>query len=149
MIPFIAMTLGCLLGGFLSDRIAIRFGLRIGRTIVPGTALVMTAILLLIGPRAQHAQTAALILAAGAGALYFAQSGFWAVAADIGGENTSVVSAIINMGGQIGGACATSVTPIIAARFGWTMSFVLAAALTVAGGIVWQVVDPQKRIRTI
>jgi ACS family glucarate transporter-like MFS transporter len=148
MIPFIAMTLGCLFGGFVSDRITARVGLRIGRTVVPGVALVLTAILLLIGPRAHQAQTAALVLALGAGVLYISQSGFWAVAADIAGENTSVVSAIINMGGQIGGACATSITPIIAARFGWTMSFVLAAALTLAGGIGWAAVDPRKRIIT-
>ena len=146
MVPFIAMTLGCLLGGFLSDRIASRFGLRIGRTLVPGAALVSTAILLLIGPRAHHAETAALVLALGAGVLYVSQSAFWAVAADIAGVNTSVVSAIVNMGGQIGGACATSVTPIIASHFGWTMSFLVAAMLTLLGGIAWSAINPHKRI---
>ena len=148
MIPFIAMTLGCLFGGFISDQIAAHFGLRIGRTLIPGAALVLTAILLLIGPRARQPETAALVLALGAGVLYIAQSGFWAVAADIAGENTSVVSAIVNMGGQIGGACATSVTPLIASRFGWSMSFLVAAALTLAGGIAWGAINPRSHIGT-
>jgi len=149
MIPFIAMTLGCVFGGFISDQIAAQFGLRIGRTLIPGAALILTAILLLIGPRVHQAETAALVLALGAGVLYVAQSGFWAVAADIAGENTSVVSAIVNMGGQIGGACATSVTPLIASRFGWTMSFLVAAALTLAGGIAWGAINPRRPIGAI
>jgi len=140
--PFIAMTIGCLLGGVVSDRIAARFGLRMGRCLLPGMALVLTAVLLLLGSRAHEAQTAALVLAGGAGALYLAQSAFWAVSADIAGEFTGVVSGMMNMGGQIGGACTASLTPLIAAHFGWDMSFVAGAVLVVVGGLAWLVIDP-------
>jgi len=146
MFPFVAMTIGCLLGGVLSDFIATRFGLRAGRSIVPGLALACTAVLLVIGSRAPDARSAALILALGAGVLYLAQSGFWAVAADIGRENTSVASGIVNMGGQLGGACTASLTPVIASHYGWTMSFVTAAVLALAGGIAWLAIDPRRQI---
>jgi len=146
MIPFVAMTIGCLLGGVLSDFIATRFGLRAGRSIVPGLALACTAVLHVIGSRAPDARSAALILALGAGVLYLAQSGFWAVAADIGRENTSVASGIVNMGGQLGGACTASLTPVIASHYGWTMSFVTAAVLALAGGIAWLAIDPRRQI---
>ena len=62
---------------------------------------------------------AAVVLACGAGVLYIAQSGYWAVAADISGEYVGVVSGMMNMGGQIGGACTASLTPLLAAHFGW------------------------------
>ena len=105
MFPFIAMTVGCLLGGVVSDWIAARFGLRMGRCLLPGVALALTAVLLLLGSSARNAQTAALILASAVGVLYLAQSNFWAVSADIAGEYTGIVSGMMNMGGQIGGAC--------------------------------------------
>ena len=140
--PFIAMTIGCLSGGVVSDWIAARFGLRMGRCLLPGVALVLTAVLLLLGSAAHEARTAALVLASGAGALYLAQSAFWAVSADIAGEFTGVVSGMMNMGGQIGGACTASLTPLIAAHFGWGMSFVAAAVLVVVGGLAWMVIDP-------
>jgi len=146
MLPFIAMTVGCLLGGVFSDSIAARFGLRTGRCLLPGIALALTAMLLLLGSSALNAQTAALILAGGAGVLYLAQSSFWAVSADIAGENTGVVSAMMNMGGQIGGACTASLTPLIAARFGWEMSFVTAAALALMGGLAWLAIDPNRQL---
>jgi MFS transporter, ACS family, glucarate transporter len=149
MFPFVAMTAGCLLGGIVSDWIAARYGLRRGRCLLPGIALALTAALLLLGSRAHSAQTAALVLACGAGALYLAQSAFWAVSADIAGEFTGIVSGMMNMGGQIGGACTASLTPLIAAHFGWGISFVVAASLVVIGALAWTVIDPNQQLSPI
>jgi ACS family glucarate transporter-like MFS transporter len=144
--PFIAMTIGCLVGGVVSDWIAARFSLRLGRCLLPGVALASTAVLVLLGSRAQEAQTAALVLACGAGVLYLAQSSFWAVSADIAGEYTGIVSGMMNMGGQIGGACTASLTPLIAAKFGWGNSFFVAAGLALMGGAAWVLIDPNRSL---
>jgi len=148
-LPFIAMTIGCMLGGIVSDWIAARFGLRTGRCLLPGVALALTAGLLVVGSQARSAETAALVLALGAGVLYLAQSSFWAVSADIAGEYTGVVSGMMNMGGQLGGACTAWLTPVLAARFGWEMSFVVAASLAAAGGLVWLAIDPNQQLPVV
>ncbi|MGA2338426.1 MAG: MFS transporter [Terracidiphilus sp.] len=147
MLPFIAMTIGCLSGGAVSDWIGTRFGLRMGRCLLPALALALTAVLLVAGSRAHSAATAAVILACGAGVLYISQSGFWAVTADIAGENVGVVSAVMNMGGQAGGACTATLTPLIAAHFGWEMSFLTAAAIAAFGGTAWVVISPMEAWR--
>jgi ACS family glucarate transporter-like MFS transporter len=146
MFPFIAMTVGCLLGGVVSDWIAARFSLRMGRCLLPGIALALTAVLLLVGSRVDDARTAAILLASGAGVLYFSQSNYWAVSADIAGEYTGIVSAMVNMGGQLGGALTASLTPVLAARFGWETSFLAAATLAFLGGLAWTMVDPNQQI---
>ena len=146
MFPFLAMTVGCLLGGVISDWIATRYSLRTGRCLMPGIALALTALLLLIGSRVHNPQTAALVLASGAGALYLSQSSYWAVSADIAGEYTGVVSAMVNMGGQLGGALTASLTPLLAAHFGWETSFLAAATLAFLGGLAWSIVDPNQQI---
>jgi len=69
---------------------------------LPALSLGFTAILLVAGSRAHSAAQAGLTLACSAGVLYVSQSGFWAVSADIAGQNVGVVSAIMNMGGQLG-----------------------------------------------
>jgi len=144
MLPFIAMTIGCLGGGTVSDWIAARFGLRAGRCLLPALSLGLTAILLVMGSRAHGVATAGMTLACGAGVLYISQSGFWAVSADVAGENVGVVSAIMNMGGQLGGACSASLTPLIAAHIGWNMSFVTAASIAGLGAAGWLIIDPTK-----
>jgi ACS family glucarate transporter-like MFS transporter len=146
MLPFIAMTIGCLAGGIVSDWIARRFSLRLGRCLLPALALMLTAFLLVIGSRAHSAAAAGWILACGAGVLYIAQSGFWAAAADVSGEHVGVVSGIMNMGGQIGGACTASLTPLLAAHFGWQASFIAAAGLSLLGGILWATIHPERAL---
>ena len=144
MLPFIAMTIGCLGGGAVSDWIAAQFGLRAGRCLLPALSLGLTAILLVAGSRAHSAAAAAVTLGCCAGVLYISQSGFWAVSADIAGENVGVVSAIMNMGGQLGGACSASLTPLIAAHISWEMSFITAASMAVLGAAGWLMINPMK-----
>ena len=146
MIPFIAMTVFCLAGGVLGDWIASRHGLRAGRCGPGFFSLLIAAGLLILGSRVGSAPVAVMTLAAGAGALYVSQSSYWSVTADIAGQHAGVVSAVMNTGAQIGGAVTASLTPWIAARFGWTSSFLAAALLGAAGAIAWIGVDPETRI---
>jgi MFS transporter, ACS family, glucarate transporter len=142
MIPFIAMTVCCLAGGWISDALARRFGLRTGRCGIAVIGFVLTAIFLILGSRAESPFAASIILAGGAGALYLSQSSFWSVSADIAGERSGVVSGVMNMGCQIAGAVTSSSTPWLAAHYGWNSAFVVAAVLVFLGGMLWLPVDP-------
>jgi ACS family glucarate transporter-like MFS transporter len=143
MIPFIAMTLCCLAGGWVSDHISRRYGLRKGRCGIAVVSFGLTAIFLAIGSSVQGAQAASVILAGGAGALYLSQSSFWAVSADIAGEISGVVSAVMNTCCQVGGALTASLTPYLASRYGWRSAFLFGAAIAVVGGLMWLIVDPR------
>ncbi len=123
MIPFIAITVFCLAGGVIGDWIASRHGLRAGRCVPGFLSLLITAGLLILGSRVESAPMAAITLAAGAGVLYLSQSSYWSVTADIAGHHAGIVSAVMNMGAQIGGAVTATLTPWIAQQFGWTSSF--------------------------
>jgi len=50
------------------------------------------------------------------------------------------------MGAQFGGALTASLTPAIATRFGWTASFLVAAALCGVGALAWLFVDPARTL---
>jgi ACS family glucarate transporter-like MFS transporter len=144
MLPFLSMTVGCLAGGALSDRLTRVYGLRVGRCGLASVAYLFTAIFLVLGSRVQSPQLAGVILAGGAGALYVSQSSFWSVSADIAGRSSGVFSSIVNMGAQIGGAVTASLTPWVAQRFGWTTSFAIAAALALVGAGLWMTVHPER-----
>lgn len=146
-LPFLCMTVGCLFGGVLSDAIARRMGNHTGRSKLAATVMALTAMLVVAGSSAHAAATAGVLLALGAGVLYIAQSCFWAVSADTGGAYGSVAAGVMNMGGQIGGAVTTSLTPLLAAQFGWTVPFYVAGAMAVAGAVSWWMVRPMERGR--
>jgi ACS family glucarate transporter-like MFS transporter len=146
MLPFIAMTVCCLLGGVINDAIVKRHGLRLGRCGLPVVALLLTAVFLVLGSMADSAGVATVILAGGAGAIYLSQSAYWSVTADFAGPHSGVVSGVMNMGCQVGGAITASLTPWIAAEFGWTSAFIVAGALAVVGAFAWLFVDPTRTL---
>jgi ACS family glucarate transporter-like MFS transporter len=142
ILPFVGMTIGAMGGGFASDWLVQHFSLRTGRCILPFVAMATTSVLLIVGSRAEQASTAGIVLALGAGVLYIAQSCFWAITADFAGEFAGLASGIMNMGAQVGGAVATSLTPFLAARLGWQAAFFTAAGLAVLGALSWLLVNP-------
>ena len=144
MLPFLSMTVCCLAGGALSDRLTKTHGLRVGRCVLASAALMVTAVFLVLGSQVHRPQLAGVILAGGAGALYISQSSFWSVSVDIAGRSSGIFSSVVNMGGQIGGAVTASLTPWVAQRFGWTTSFAISAALAVVGAVCWLMVHPER-----
>jgi ACS family glucarate transporter-like MFS transporter len=147
MLPFLAMAACCPLGGTISDRLTRSHGPRIGRCYLAAVVLAAAAIFLVLGAKVDSARLASVVLAGGAGALYLAQSSFWSVTADIAGSSSGSVSGFMNMGAQIGGAVTASLTPAIASRFGWTASFLVAAALCLLGAAAWVFVDPKRTLQ--
>jgi ACS family glucarate transporter-like MFS transporter len=102
--------------------------------------------LLAVGSTVENAVAATAVLACGAGSLYLSQSCFWSVTADFAGRYAGVVSSTMNMGCQIGAAVTASLTPLIAARFGWEASFMTATTLAVLGAAAWIIVNPDARL---
>jgi ACS family glucarate transporter-like MFS transporter len=149
MLPFIAMGICSPLGGAISDRLTKWKGPRLGRCGLAAFGIAIAAVFLTLGSLAHSARVASLVLAGGAGALYLAQSSFWSVTADIAGASSGSVSGFMNMGAQFGGAVTASLTPWIANRYGWTVSFLTAAALCLLGAVSWLLVDPSCTLEVV
>ncbi len=146
MLPFLAMAVACPIGGVISDWLTEKVNARVGRCYLAAFAIAAAGVFLVLGAEAHEAQLASIVLAGGAGALYLAQSSFWSVTAGLAGSSSGSVSGFMNMGAQVGGAVTASLTPAIAAHFGWTASFITAAVLCVIGAFAWMIVDPQRAI---
>ncbi|MGZ7061026.1 MAG: MFS transporter [Candidatus Angelobacter sp.] len=152
MLPFLAMLVCCLLGGTVNDRLTKWRGPRLGRCGLAAFAMGVAGIFIAFGSEVHGVRLASVILAGGAGALYFSQSSFWSVTADIAGASAGSVSGFMNMGGQFGGVLTGWLTPWIAVRYGWTASFLVAAGLCLVGAISWLAVDPLNtltQVRTV
>lgn len=146
-LPFIAMALASWLGGLTSDKLVAPLGKRFARCGVAGLSMLAASIFVFIATQVMDARVAALVLAGGAGALYFAQSAFWAISADIGGPSAGLLSGLMNMGCQIGGVVTAALTPVLANSFGWTASFAITAGVALVGAAAWAFVDPFHHVK--
>ncbi|HEY8715873.1 MAG TPA: MFS transporter, partial [Candidatus Acidoferrum sp.] len=145
-LPFIAMAICSPLGGAISDKLVQRYGQRVGRSVMPVIGLLLSAIFLVLGARSVQPRVAGVVLAGGAGALYLAQSSFWAVTASISRGSSGSVSGFMNTGNQFGGMLTAQLTPIIALHWNWSAPFFVAAAFAVVGAAAWLFIDPARTL---
>jgi len=99
--PLLGMA-GILAGGFLSDGLARRYGLRVGRCAVGAPALIAAGVLMMAATVTKDNTWAVGLLAVGMGVLNMMLPVAWAVCADVGGEHTGAVSGAMNTAGQLG-----------------------------------------------
>jgi MFS transporter, ACS family, glucarate transporter len=148
MLPFLAMLVGCLVGGVVNDGLTKWKGPRIGRCGVAAFSILLAGAFIALGSQVESARLASIVLAGGAGALYLSQSSFWSVTADIGGASAGSISGFMNMANQIAAALTAIVTPWLAMRFSWTISFLVASALCLIGAASWLIVDPSQPLKS-
>jgi ACS family glucarate transporter-like MFS transporter len=130
------------LGGWLSDRIAGRWGLVVGRRAVPLVALALAGGFLSLGARAANGYSAAVCLALSTALVLCVEGPFWATATEIAGGRSGLAGGIMNTGCNIGGLVSPALTPVLAAAIGWENALHVAAALAVVAAVLWLGIDP-------
>ncbi|EQB34218.1 MFS transporter [Sphingobium ummariense] len=146
MLPFIAMSVACAFGGWASDKLAARYGKRIGRCGPAAVGMALSALCVALATQVVDARLAAVVLALGSGSIYLSQSAFWTLSADMGKSSAGTLSGVMNMGCQLGGAAVAQITPIIAESYGWTASFLVAAGAALVGATCWVLIDPHAEL---
>jgi MFS family permease len=101
-LPFIAGIGGNLFGGWLSDRLTISHGLRIGRRVVGATGLAASGLLMLTAAITTSKWIALACLTLGYGSMDCMLPVSWAVCLDIGRRYAGSVGGTMNMAGQLG-----------------------------------------------
>ncbi len=142
MLPFLLMSLGSAVGGWIADRVCRRFGRKWGRCGVAAIGMIVSGIFIAAGSHLASVVATSVVLALGAGSLYLAQSSYFALSADFGKGSSGSLSGFMNMGAQAGSAVTAITTQALAAYFGWSTAYLTAAAFCVAGGVLWLLINP-------
>ena len=80
-------------------------------------------------------------LSLGAGCLYFAVGAYWASTSDLSKAHAGILSGLMNTGANVGGALSPSLTPWMAAEWGWPVALAAAGAIAVVGAALWLKID--------
>jgi ACS family glucarate transporter-like MFS transporter len=101
-LPFLVGFCGNLLGGFLSDHLSRRFGLKIGRRTVGAAGLALSGVCMLTTAYTADPVNSVILLALGYGAMDCMLPVSWAVCLDVGKRYAGALSGSMNMAGQLG-----------------------------------------------
>lgn len=144
--PFIAMAILTPIGGAVSDAAVIRMGRRRGRQSAVWIGLISSTTLLWLGSHTADNKLAILFLAAAAGFIGFATTGWWATCNDLSQNFSGSLSGLVNMGGNLGGWISPVLTAYIATNFGWTRALDFAGVLTLIAGALWFLVNADQKL---
>jgi sugar phosphate permease len=133
-------------GGWLTDRLAKAYNLKIGRSIGVVT-LPLSGLVVIAAARIHDPVTAALLLAITLGIADLNTGACWAICHDVGGENAGTVTACMNTFGNIGGALSPLVVGYAVEWWhSWTVPFFITAGVYVFGGLMTLLVNPNQRL---
>ena len=145
--PFLAMTVLCPLGGWVTDRVAAALGVNAGRSWVGGAGMLLSGTCIVAGTQIEEPYAAITMLSLGAGFLYFTVGAFWASTIDLAPCHAGTLSGIMNTGANVGGTISPTLTPWLAEHFGWNMSLGFAATIAAIGGLLWLLIRPGDGLR--
>jgi ACS family glucarate transporter-like MFS transporter len=148
-LPFVLGMAGCLAGGFASDYLSKKRGLKFGRRYVGMFGLVMAGICMITGSLITDTSLAIIFLALGLAFKDFTLPVAWAVATDIGGKNAGTVAGTMGLAGQLGSAIMASAFGFILTSTGsYEIPVRIIGCLVIVGGLLWFKIDASKPLET-
>jgi len=133
-LPLLAGAAGDVLGGWVSDRCAERFGnLKVARRVVALAGFVIAAVFILPATFTHQATTSVLYSCVAVFGLELTVGVAWAIPLDIGGNFAGSVASVMNTFGNLGSAASPVLLAYLVGLYGWNMPFLVCSACCVAG----------------
>ncbi len=125
------------LGGKTSDWLSARYGRTNGLRMAAMGFLSLSAVMLFFGAGMEETMPAVILICLSFGFASCADVNFWAATIEYAGTQAGAAGGIMNAGGNLGGAIAPILTPVIAAKYGWAAGLYVGSLMAMVGVVVW------------
>ncbi|MCY7352503.1 MAG: MFS transporter, partial [Cytophagaceae bacterium] len=147
MLPFLLGALGSFTGGFLSDWLAKRYGLKIGRRAVGIVGMGLASVVFFLAASATDNRQVGLFLAMGMMFKDLTLPVSFAVCVDIGRGQSGTVSGTMNMVGQLGGFFLSVIFgKIVDVTGNYNTPLFLISGLLLCSSLLWLRIDPTQEV---
>ena len=140
-LPFLVGAVANCCGGFVSDALVRRLGLKRGRRLLGCVGLGSAALLMTASALTDDKLWSLVLLALSYGAITLQQPGVLGVCLDIGGQYAGAVTGVMNTATYVAAFVSSVVYGYIASSFGYTAPFVPMIGLLIVGALLWVRVD--------
>lgn len=139
--PFALGMLGNLAGGYATDKLSHRLGLRLGRNLVGSFGLCASGLVIFASILSTDKIIAVVLLSCGYMFKDVALPVTWAAAMDIGKSFSGAVSGALNTSGQLGASVVAVVVGYLITLGGYNAPLYVISGLLLFAGILWLFVD--------
>jgi sugar phosphate permease len=143
-LPFLLAAFADMFGGWTSDALVRRIGLKWGRRTVGLLGLGGSVLFVLLSFASWNPVYAVISLAMGFAAADFMVPNCWAICLDIGKRYSGTVTGFMNTAAQIGGAIALTVIGYFAGRKQWNIAILTMAIGLLISALLYLVIDASR-----
>lgn len=143
---FAAGAIGNLIGGYLSDHLSRRFGLRAGRNLIGAASMALTGLLVLAMAFTQDKLLSAIELIVAFGIMDGMLPAAWALCLDVGKKYAGAVSGSMNMAGQASGAISTALYGYLTTAYGYNVPLLIYVGTFAVSAVLFLLIDPTRQL---
>jgi len=145
-LPLTLSAVADVTGGFTTDALCRRFGVRTGMRGIGVVAYLLAAAAMLAGTLASNPRIGGTLIAVGGAFSMFTLAPSWSTAIGLGGRNTALLSSVMNTSGQVGAFFSPLVLALIVDRTGsWSLPLHVLSGLYLMAAVCWLLIRPERQ----
>lgn len=145
--PFVMSMIGNISGGYLSDKLSKKYGLKIGRKLLGVTGLAVSALFMFLAGFIPGKIQVFIFLSLCFGVIDLMLPSAWAICLDVGKKYAGAVSGAMNTAGNIGGfVCATVFGYVVDATGNYNYPLYVISGMLVISALLFLRIDPTKQL---
>ena len=144
-VPWLGAGLGATVGGFISDGLAARIGVRWGYRVVPLVSLPIAGLLLLVTLRVATPYAAVAALTAAFFMVEINEGAFGAAIMNVARTDVAAAWGVLNTGGNAGGIIAQPLVGFLTNGGVWGGAFITGSVFALVAAGLWLWIDPARR----
>lgn len=146
-VPFLMGVFGNISGGYLSDKLSVKHGLKTGRRVLGVGGLVLSALFMFLGGFIPGKIEVFIFMALSFGIMDMMLPSAWAVCIDVGGKYAGAISGAMNTAGNLGGfVCATVFGYLVQATGNYNFPLYIISGMLLISAFLFLRINPEKKI---
>jgi MFS transporter, ACS family, glucarate transporter len=145
-LPLTLSAIADVSGGFTTDALCRRLGLRAGMRSIGVVSYLLAAAAMIGGTLASNPRIGGTLIALGGAFSMFTLAPSWSTAIGLGGRNTALLSSVMNTSGQVGAFFSPIVLALLVDHFGdWSLPLHVLSGLYLMAAICWILIKPERQ----
>lgn len=146
-VPFVMSMIGNIIGGYLTDKLTKKYGLKIGRKALGTSSLAVSAIFMFLAAFIPGKMAVFIFLSLCFGIFDLMLPSAWALCIDLGKKHAGSISGAMNTFGNIGGFCCGILFGYLVQSSGnYNLPLYMISAMLIISAVLFTFINPTKPI---
>ena len=146
-VPFVMSMIGNIAGGYLTDRLSRKYGIKVGRKALGSTSLALSAVCMFLAAFIPGKMAVFVFLSLCFGIFDLMLPSAWALCIDLGKQHAGTLSGAMNTAGNIGGFCCGILFGELVEQSGnYNLPLYMIAVMLIVSAILFSFINPEKPV---